>query len=77
VGGPIDLEPFMPTIREAARNRRPVAWFGWLCGTIATALGALPPMHWPLFMIGIGLLVGMTTWTFLRFRDRDRRPPRP
>jgi hypothetical protein len=77
----IDLDFFLPTIKDAARNQKPIAWVGWLFGLVVTALGAVPPVHWVLLGIGVGLLLGMVVH-FVRsiWERRDnqrisRRPP--
>jgi hypothetical protein len=55
----IDLDFFLPTIKDAARNQKPIAWLGWLLGLVATALGVVTPVHWVLLGIGLGFLLGM------------------
>jgi hypothetical protein len=61
VADPIDLMPFYPFIREAARRGGKTAWVGWLMGFALTALGLLDSVI--LLTIGIVTLVSMTIWT--------------
>ncbi len=75
MGDWIDLDSFLPTIKDATRAQHPVAWVAWLFGLLAVALGAVPPVHWPLLAIGVVLLVGAAVHLARRVRDRgeDRR----
>jgi len=58
MGDWIDLDAFLPTIKEAARHPRRLAGVGWVLALVATAFGAVPPVHWPLLAIGVvGILV--------------------
>jgi hypothetical protein len=56
VGDWIDLDAWQPTIKEAGRRQGRVGWVGWFFGIIATVLGCVPPVHWVLLAIGLGLL---------------------
>jgi hypothetical protein len=70
VGDPIDLTPFYPFIREAARRGGKTAWVGWLTGFFLTALGLLDSVI--LLTIGIVTLVSMTIWTGYHVRELRR-----
>jgi hypothetical protein len=59
VGDWIDLDTFLPTIKDAARGQAPVAWVGWLFGLVCTSLALVPPTHWVLLGIGLALLFCM------------------
>jgi hypothetical protein len=74
MGDWIDLDAFLPTIKEAARHPRRLAGVGWVLALVAIVLGAVPPVHWPLLVIGVvGILVLAVQLVHAIVERRDNR----